>query len=87
MCGRYVGTPTPPLTWRTPSTLIDVEDAGNGPPGPVWNIKPTNRVPVVFEAANDGDQTMRRLEPARWSLTPSYAKELTAPKISQPRGS
>ena len=57
-------------------SLFDVEEAAEDLPGPAWNIKPTNRVPVVLESAKGGDSPVRRLEPARWSLTPSYSKEL-----------
>lgn len=46
------------------------------PPTQQWNIKPTNRVPVVLESAQGEDQAVRRLEGARWSLTPSFSKEL-----------
>jgi putative SOS response-associated peptidase YedK len=43
---------------------------------PSWNIAPTDTIPVLLESAKgDGDE-VRRLEPARWSLVPSYSKEL-----------
>ena len=72
MCGRYVAArATADLV-----ALFDVAETGDGLPGPAWNIKPTNPVPVVLESAKGGDIPVRRLEPARWSLTPSYSKEL-----------
>ena len=72
MCGRYVvARATADLV-----ALFDVAETGDGLPGPAWNIKPTNPVPVVLESAKGGDIPVRRLEPARWSLTPSYSKEL-----------
>ena len=42
---------------------------------PTYNIRPTDPVPVVIESARDGEVT-RRLESARWSLVPSFSKEL-----------
>lgn len=43
---------------------------------PGWNIAPTDTIPVVIESAKGGDGPVRRLEPARWSLVPSWSKEL-----------
>jgi putative SOS response-associated peptidase YedK len=57
-------------------SLFDVEETAENLPGPAWNIKPTNRIPVILESAKGGDEAVRRLETARWSLTPSYSKEL-----------
>lgn len=51
-------------------------EAGDNLPGPAWNIKPTTRVPVVLESAKGEGDPVRRLEAGRWSLTPSYSKEL-----------
>lgn len=42
---------------------------------PGWNIRPTDPVATVFETANDG-QHVRRLEPARWALTPGWSTTL-----------
>jgi putative SOS response-associated peptidase YedK len=42
---------------------------------PGWNIRPTDPVATVIESLKDGE-LMRRLEPARWSLTPSWSKTL-----------
>lgn len=56
--------------------MFDVMAAGDNLPGPAWNIKPTTRVPVVLESAKGEDEPVRRLEAGRWSLTPSYSKEL-----------
>ncbi len=72
MCGRYVIA-------RAVGDLVsmfDVMAAGDNLPGPAWNIKPTTRVPVVLESAKGEDEPVRRLEAGRWSLTPSYSKEL-----------
>lgn len=43
---------------------------------PSWNIKPTQTIPVVIESAKGEGDVLRRLEPARWTLTPSWSKEL-----------
>lgn len=43
---------------------------------PNWNIKPTQTIPVLIESARREGDVLRRLEPARWSLTPSWSKEL-----------
>jgi putative SOS response-associated peptidase YedK len=48
---------------------------------PGWNIKPTDTIPVVIENTRAVEGTeepsvVRRLEPARWSLTPPWSKEL-----------
>jgi putative SOS response-associated peptidase YedK len=42
---------------------------------PNWNIKPTNTVPIVLETTKG--ELKRRVEGARWSLVPSWSKELT----------
>lgn len=56
--------------------MFDVQETATNLPEPAWNIKPTTKVPVVLESAKGSDTPVRRLEPARWSLTPSYSKEL-----------
>ena len=43
---------------------------------PGWNIKPTQTIPVLLDSAKGGEDVVRRLEPARWSLTPHWSKEL-----------
>ena len=72
MCGRLVVS-------NTTSELVSVFDAAGGDFHawqPSWNIKPTETVPVVIYSGAGGDEAVRRLEPARWSLTPSWSKEL-----------
>lgn len=72
MCGRYVVA-------RATAELVsafNVEAVGDNVPGPSWNLKPTQFVPVVIESAKGETEAVRRLESARWSLTPSYSKEL-----------
>lgn len=43
---------------------------------PGWNIRPTDRVAVVLESMKHGPEPIRRLELARWSLTPGWSKTL-----------
>ena len=45
---------------------------------PSWNVSPTQTIPVVIHSAKGEAEAeaVRRLEPARWSLTPSWSKEL-----------
>jgi len=42
---------------------------------PSYNIRPTDPVPIVLESNKTGE-VVRRLELARWSLVPSFSKEL-----------
>jgi putative SOS response-associated peptidase YedK len=43
---------------------------------PSYNIAPTQTIPVLIHSAKGGDEAVRRLEPARWSLVPPWSKEL-----------
>jgi putative SOS response-associated peptidase YedK len=43
---------------------------------PGWNIRPTDPVAVILESMKDGPEPTRRLEVARWSLTPGWSKSL-----------
>jgi putative SOS response-associated peptidase YedK len=73
MCGRFV---------------LDFDEAGllhayvatkadrEGPDwSPVYSIAPSTLVPVVREHYDDEGELQRTLEPARWGLRPSWAKE------------
>lgn len=76
MCGRFAVD-------NEINELIELFVAQGGNVGdwrPSWNIRPTDPVPVVLESAKTGT-VVRRLELARWSLVPSFAKEL---KLSYP---
>lgn len=57
--------------------MFDVEHEGENLPEPSWNIKPTERIPIVLESAKSGS-VVRRLEAARWSLVPSFATALVS---------
>jgi putative SOS response-associated peptidase YedK len=43
---------------------------------PSYNIAPTETIPVLIQSAKGGVEAVRRLEPARWSLVPSWSKQL-----------
>ncbi len=43
---------------------------------PGWNISPTDTIPVLFRSSKGDEEPVRRLEPARWSLVPSWSREL-----------
>jgi len=71
MCGGYaLAEPTVVL-----EDVFHVDVIGENLPGPSWNIRPTNQIPIVVDTidAQSGTQ-LRRLESARWSLIPSWVK-------------
>jgi putative SOS response-associated peptidase YedK len=71
MCGRFaVDSEINELIEEFVATGGDVGDWR-----PSYNIRPTDPVPVVLESAKTGT-VVRRLETARWSLVPSFSKEL-----------
>lgn len=43
---------------------------------PGYNIRPTDTVATVIRSSTGSGNSIRRLEPARWSLTPSWSKTL-----------
>lgn len=71
MCGRFA------LDAETDELIREFVAAGGDPQDwrPSWNIKPTDRIPVVFESAAGGEVVQRRVELARWSLVPPWARE------------
>lgn len=73
MCGRFV---VANVASELVSILrVDVEN--NHLPGPSFNIAPTATAAIVIDSIKT-DPPTRRLEPARWGLVPSWAKD---PKI------
>lgn len=73
MCGRYADA-------RSAQKLADAfaigrisEPAAQWAGG--WNISPMAQIPIVLESTSD-DGVERRLELARWSLTPPWSKTL-----------
>ncbi|MBG6109072.1 putative SOS response-associated peptidase YedK [Frigoribacterium sp. CG_9.8] len=43
---------------------------------PSYNIAPTETIPLLLQSAKGDGEVTRRLEPARWSLVPSWSKTL-----------
>ncbi len=73
MCGRFVVA-------NVGSELVGVlrvDAEAEDLPEPSYNIAPTASVAIVLDSAKT-DPPTRRLEPARWGLVPSWAKD---PKI------
>jgi putative SOS response-associated peptidase YedK len=86
MCGRYTVTVDPETIYGEFDCVEDDDhrDLVGGEYGgdiarPRYNIAPTDQVPVVLERATDGDRSnpIRRLEPMRWGLVPSWAKDVS----------
>ena len=71
MCGGYaLAEPTEVL-----EDVLHLDVIGENLPGPSWNIRPTNQVPIVVDTIDTQTGTqLRRLESARWSLIPSWVK-------------
>ena len=77
MCGGYaLAEPTEVL-----EDVFNVDLVGENLPGPSWNIRPTNQVPIVVDTIDALGDQRRRLESARWSLIPSWVKS-EPPKFS-----
>lgn len=71
MCGRYV------MSKATSDLLshFEAKEVEGSPPGPSWNIAPTQNVPIVAERLDEGTID-RRLLVAKWGLVPSWAKDV-----------
>lgn len=74
MCGRYADIRQADALAR--EFAIDELSAAATEWEPSWNIRPTTGVRAVIESAAGEDQVARRLEVARWSLTPPWSKTL-----------
>jgi putative SOS response-associated peptidase YedK len=57
------------------AAMFDIEHEAGALPEPSWNVKPTEQIPIVLESMKS-DPAVRRLEPARWSLVPTFSPEL-----------
>jgi putative SOS response-associated peptidase YedK len=71
MCGRYVVAKSADQLWDD----YDIDVMGDELPGPSWNIKPTQFVPIVVETVAGNHSIQRRLEAARWSLIPPWVTD------------
>ena len=69
MCGRFA------LDQTTDAVVAEFVAQTNRFPEwfPRWNIAPTTTIPIVVNSESSG----RLVGPARWSLVPSWSKELT----------
>lgn len=71
MCGRFVVA-------NVGSELVGVlrvDVTGDDLPAPSFNVAPTATAAIVLDSAKTEPPT-RRLEPARWGLVPSWAKDV-----------
>lgn len=89
MCGRYALTMEPETLYGT--FEAEPDERSGGPAGlyggdpirPRYNIAPTTTVPVVrlrassaaSDTAGEAPGPVRELEPMRWGLVPSWAKD------------
>ena len=71
MCGRFVVANV--ASELVGVLRVDVES--DDLPAPSYNIAQTSRVGIVLDSAKT-DPPTRRLEPARWGLVPSWAKDV-----------
>jgi putative SOS response-associated peptidase YedK len=72
MCGRFVVA-------KAGNELVNelrVDLVADELPAPSYNVAPTDPVAIVLDSAKTEPPT-RRLEPARWGLVPSWAKDLS----------
>lgn len=72
MCGRFVVAGER----RDLLGLFEIELEGDNLPDASFNIRPTDRVNVVVESVKGDEPPVRRLEGARWALTPSFSPTL-----------
>lgn len=70
MCGRFSAT-TPPSVI---ADVLKIEEIAGDPVPPSWNVAPTRTASV---ATTSRDGSVRRLEPLKWGLVPSWAKDPT----------
>ena len=56
--------------------VLRVDLEGDDLPEPSYNVAPTDRVAIVLDSTKTEPPT-RRLEPARWGLVPSWAKDVS----------
>jgi len=84
MCGRYALTMEPESLYGTFEAEPDDRAGGaqglygGDPVRPRYNIAPTLTVPVVrLEPRVPAEQAHRQIEPMRWGLVPSWAKDVS----------
>ena len=72
MCGRFVVAGE----HRDLLGLFEIELEGHNLPEASWNIRPTDQIAVVIDSMKSDEPPIRRLESARWSLTPGHSPTL-----------
>lgn len=72
MCGRFVVAGER----RDLLGLFEIEIEGENLPEPSWNVRPTDQVAVVIDSVRGDELPVRRIESARWALTPSFSPTL-----------
>jgi putative SOS response-associated peptidase YedK len=75
MCGRYASTRAD----ADIAAAFTVAEIDGDPPGPSWNIAPTQHARVVIERApreNPDAEPVRQLRSVKWGLVPSWAKDV-----------
>lgn len=73
MCGRYAAS-------KDTAALVEqfeVLEVVDPPPGPNYNVAPTQTVSVVVERPADSGPSARQLRRARWGLVPPWAKDVS----------
>ncbi|MGF3052385.1 SOS response-associated peptidase [Microbacterium sp. YY-03] len=70
MCGRFVVANVGSELVGVLRVDLEAQDL----PAPSYNVAPTDRVAIVLDSVKTEPPT-RRLEPARWGLVPSWAKD------------
>lgn len=76
MCGRVIVDWEENLPAATDTELAEWMLAAPEGAQSSWNVKPTQQIPVALTSRKDG---AKRLELARWSLVPPWAKDLKLP--------
>jgi putative SOS response-associated peptidase YedK len=75
MCGRFV------IAGNKADLIdaFDVQESVEDEISPSWNVAPTDTVQLVVERLDpDTGELVRRLEPARWGLIPSWSSSAAA---------
>lgn len=75
MCGRYAATAEVDRLVEE----FEVEEVAEAPPGPSWNVAPTDSVPAVVERTDAAVPGLvrRKLVQLRWGLVPSWSKDVS----------
>jgi putative SOS response-associated peptidase YedK len=72
MCGRFVVAQVGSELVGVLRVDLEADDL----PAPSYNVAPTSQVAIVLDSVKTEPPT-RRLEPARWGLVPSWAKDVS----------